>query len=138
MKGKEAAELAQYVAVLGIVEQQQAQRIGLTVGSLRVLLRVKVLTNTGLRLRVADLVASKAAAASETRQNVKRLLASGHLERVGGPVAGYLVVSPTGRLVVAAVLRGLERARQAFISFRPCEPFRRVVPRPSPLTRKNY
>jgi hypothetical protein len=134
MKGKEAAELAQYAAVLGIVEQQQAQRAGLTVGSLRVLLRVKVLTSSGVRLRVADLIASKAAAASETRQNVKRLLASGHLERVGGPVAGYLVVSPTGRLVVAAMLRGLERARRAFISFEQCSPFRRAVPIPSSLT----
>ena len=63
-------------------------------GSLRVLLRVKVLTSTGVRLRVADLIASKAAAASETRQNVKRLLASGHLERVGGPAAGYLSCKP--------------------------------------------
>jgi hypothetical protein len=125
MKGKEAAELAQYAAVLGIVEQQQAQRAGLTVGSLRVLLRIKVLTSTAVRLRVADLIASKAAAGSETRQNVKRLLASGHLERVGGPVSGYLVVSHTGRLVVAAMLRGLERARRAFISFEQCRPFRR-------------
>ena len=129
MKGKEAAELAQYAAVLGIVEQQQAQRAGLTVGSLRVLLRVKVLTSTGVRLRVADLIASKAAAASETRQNVKRLIASGHLERVGGPVAGYLVVSHAGRLVIGEMLRGLERARRAFISFMPCEPFRRVASR---------
>ena len=129
MKGKEAAELAQYAAVLGIVEQQQAQRAGLTVGSLRVLLRIKVLTSTGVRLRVADLIASKAAAASETRQNVKRLLVSGHLERVGGPVAGYLVVSHAGRLVVAAMLRGLERARRGFISLQPCAPFKRVVPK---------
>jgi hypothetical protein len=131
MKGKEAAELAQYAAVLSIVEQQQAQRADMTVGSLRVLLRVKVLTSTGVRLRVADLIASKTAA-SETRQNVKRLLTSGHLERVGGPVAGYLVVSQAGRLVVAAMLRGLERARQAFISFEPSVPFRRVVPKRQP------
>jgi hypothetical protein len=129
MRGKEAQELAQYVAVMSVTEQQQARRVGLTLGSLRVLVRVKVLTDCGLRLRVADLITSHTAAAGETRQNVKRLLASGHLEREGGPVAGRLLISESGRMVVAEMMRGLERARVALVCFEPCGPFRRVVPR---------
>jgi len=129
MKGLEAKQLAQYVAVVGVAEQQQAQRAGLTLGSLRVLVRVKVLKDSGIRLRVADLLASGAAAPNETRQNVKRLLASGHLERVGGPVAGYIHISQTGRTVVAEMMRSLERARRAFVSFKPASPFRRVAPK---------
>lgn len=129
MNSVEEKLLAQYVAVLGIVEQQQAHRVGLTLGSLRVLVRVKVITDSGIWLRVADLLASGAAAPNETRLNVKRLLASGHLEREGGPVAGCLRVSQTGRMVVAQMMLGLERARMAFIRFEPCGPFRRIVPK---------
>jgi len=129
MKGVEEKLLAQYVAVVGIVEQQQAHRAGLTLGSLRVLVRVKVITDSGARLRVADLLASGAAAPNETRLNVQRLLASGHLAREGGPVAGSLHISQTGRIVVAQMMRGLERARMAFICFEPCGPFRRVAPK---------
>ena len=126
---KEAPEIIQLAAVLAVVEQQTAGRAGISCGSLRVLTRVSALSQSGAHVRAADVVAAKAAAPGETRQNLKRLLASGHLERNGGPVKGWLVVSEAGRRVLAELVRGMQRARKQLVSFEPCPPFRRVVPK---------
>ncbi len=126
---KEASEILQVAAVIGIVEQQTAGRAGISYGSLRVLTRVAALTQSGAHVRAADVVAAKAAAPGETRLNLKRLLASGHLEREGGPVNGWLVVPEAGRRVLAELVRGVQRARKQLVSFEPCPPFRRVVPK---------
>jgi len=126
---QEAAELIGYAAVLAIVEQQIAGRAGVSCGSLRVLARIATLRGSGATVRAADVVAAKAAAPGETRQNIKRLLASGHLERHGGPANGKLAVSEAGRKVLAEFVRGLHRARRQLVCFKPCPPFRRVVPK---------
>jgi hypothetical protein len=126
---REAAEIIGYAAVLAIVEQQVAGRAGISTGSLRVLTRISALTETGAIVRAADVVAAKAAAPSETRQNLKRLLASKHLERRGGPVNGRLLIPEAGRIVLAELVRGVQRARKQLMSFEPCPPFRRVVPK---------
>jgi hypothetical protein len=126
---REDAELIGYAAVLAIVEQQIAGRAGISCGSLRVLTRIATLRASGATVRAADVVAAKAAASGETRQNIKRLLTSGHLERHGGPVNGKLAISATGRKVLAELIRGLHRARRQLICFEPCPPFRRVVPK---------
>lgn len=74
-------------------------------------------------------MAAKAAAPGETHQNLKRLLASGHLERKGDPVNGRLVVPEAGRRVLAELVYGIQRARKQLVSFEPCPPFRRIVPK---------
>ncbi len=126
---KDAAEIIQLVAVLAVVEQQSAGRAGISVGSLRVLTRVSALCQSGAHVRAYDVVAAKAAAPGETRVNLKLLLASGHLERKGGPVNGRLVVPEAGRRVLAELVRGIERARRQLVSFEACPPFRRVTPK---------
>lgn len=123
------ADLLPFFAVLPVVEAQVAGRAGVTRGSLRVLARIAALTDTGVTTRAADVVAAKAAAPNETRLNLRRLLASGHLERHGGPVAGRLHLTLAGRKVLAELLRGWERARRSLMSFQPCPPFRRTTPR---------
>lgn len=125
----ESLEIIQFAAVLAVVEQQTAGRAGISCGSLRVLTRVSALSQSGARVRAADVVAAKAAAPGETRQNLKRLLASGHLAREGGPVKGSLVVPEAGRKVLAELVRGMQRARKQLVCFEPCPPFRRVVPK---------
>lgn len=125
----EATQTLGYAAVLAVVEQQIAGRAGISCGSLRVLVRVSVLKQSGALICAADVVKAKAAAPGETRQNIKRLLASGHLERQGGPVNGRLTVSESGRNVMAEFVRGLHRARRLLLSFESCPPFRRVVPK---------
>lgn len=126
---KEAFEIIEFAAVLAVVEQQSAGRAGISLSSLRVLIRVAALTHSGARIRAADVVAAKAAASSETRQSLKRLLESGHLDRQGGPVKGRLLVSEAGRKVLAEFARGSQRARKQLVSFEPCPPFRRVTPK---------
>lgn len=130
---REAAEILGYAAVLAVVEQQVAGRAGISCGSLRVLVRVAALTESGAKVRVVDVLAAKASAPGESRQNIKRLLASGHLERLAGPVVGRLTVPEKGRRVLGEMVRGLQRARKQLVSFEPCPPFRRVVPKPAKL-----
>lgn len=125
----EPQEIIEFAAVLAVTEQQIAGRAGIFCGSLRVLSRVSALSQSGAHVRAADVIAAKAAAPGETRQNLKRLLASGHLERKGGPVNGRLVVPEAGRKVLAELVRGMHRARRQLVSFEPCPPFRRTVPK---------
>ena len=129
---REATEILTYAAVLAVVERQVAARAGISCGSLRVLARVAALRQSGADVKAADVVAAKAAAANETRQNLRRLLDSGHLERVGGAVNGRILVPEKGRRVLGELVRGLQRASKQLAAFEPCPPFRRTVPKPQP------
>ena len=122
-------ELIAYAAVQNTVETQVAGRAGLCLGQLRALLRVAALRQTGAHIRTADVLAARAAAPAATRRHLRALLASGHLDRTGGPVRGHLTLTLAGRKVLAEFSRGWERARRSLISFQPCPPFRRTTPR---------
>ena len=133
MKRKEAGELWAWASVVTVVELSTAQRHGLSLGALRVLVRLAALTHSGALIRAVDL-ATFAGHGDASRD-------SAHLRRMRKP-GGWVVLtggangtgtyslSEKGLRVAQEYARGWKRAAEQVERFEPVQVWRRLKPKP--------
>lgn len=127
MKWADATAGVGYLAVVAVVEEAQARRVGCSVGVLRCLMRVAALRETGAAIGVRDLARAGLGHASRLRDVVAEGVAAGLLMRADR--RGALDLTSAGRAVVAETVRAWERSRRLLVHFEPCGPFRRTGPK---------
>ena len=123
MKMEDIREAAGWLAVVEVCEREQAGRHGVSVGVLRVLVRVLALGASGAAVGSADLSAAGLGAGGGVRGLVAELRRLGWV--VPGKRVGSLAVSASGRKVADELFRSWERARKQVGRFEPAGPWGR-------------